>query len=148
MNDRETDWTDAWATSPAFLELPYAAIVTARSGMIHHANHAAARALHVPRAFLCVRPLICFVARRDCRAFRDLIRRADHQPQTERIALRPRHGGEVFQAVVRVVESAAGSLLWSFVPASSRVSLPYIDEPYVGVVLPEASMNTSPEDAR
>ena len=99
-----------------FTEAPHALIVTTRAGIVRDANNAVALALQVPRAFLVGRPLIGFVPRGGCSAFRDLQRGADSKVQTATIRLRARHGGGVFVVSAQLCVSSMGLLLWALQP--------------------------------
>jgi PAS domain-containing protein len=94
-------------------ELPCPIVITTRHGLIGNASEAVATALNVSTAFLRGKPLIGFVARSDCQAFRRLLRGTEDGVDAAPLRFRARRGGGVFSANAQVRRSAMGIVLWS-----------------------------------
>jgi PAS domain-containing protein len=104
-----------------FDAVPLGLASTDLRGNMHEANAELGALLAVHPQFLRGKPLIHFVARSDCRAFRDLLdkvaRGADPSPVV--LSLRPRHGGRPFPAELRPRNARIGAtrvLVWSVLP--------------------------------
>jgi CheY-like chemotaxis protein len=101
-----------------FDRLPVASFATTTNGFILRANDEAALLLNVPREFCVGKPLIGFVPRSNCAAFRALKAAATSTASIERAEtrIRPRHGRPIV-TVSASVRRVAQHLLWTFQPA-------------------------------
>lgn len=125
MSPKEIDETSipeesapaAPAANSFFDSLPAPCLETTTTGFIRRANTEAAGLFNVSREFCPGRPLIGFVARADCPAFRSVLRSSVNSVAVERAALRirPRHGRPML-AIDLTVRRTGESLLWVLQP--------------------------------
>lgn len=100
-----------------FDSLPAPCIETSTTGFIRRANQEAVNLFNVTRAFCTGRPMISFVSRADCPAYRNVLRASTSSATVERttLRLRPRHGRPVIP-VDLTVRRTGESLLWVLQP--------------------------------